>query len=187
MIKNKEKNKNFIFNTKDFILYILNRIEPTRSDKIRLNKMAFFVEFAYIFYNNKNLSNIKYAAINKGPVIDGYDILLKEMEKEKLISINKFMLRPLVNSRTDVPTDIANFIESIIDKYSKLSRSELISLSHNTDSYKITTDNEKKMGNIINKKLASLEVFFSDDNNEEEINEKDLPVFDKTKLVEYEL
>ena len=187
MIKNKEKNKDFIFNTKDFILYILNRIEPARSDKIRLNKIAFFVEFAYIFYNNKDLSNTNYAAIDRGPVIDHYDTILKEMAKEKLITINGFALRPLTSSRATVPTDVANFIESIIDKYSKLSKSELISLSHDTDSYKITTNNEKKMGKIINKKLASLEAFFCDDDSDQEINEKNLPALDKSKLVEYEL
>ncbi len=187
MINRKEKNKDFIFKTKDFILYILNRIEPAKSDKIRLNKVAFFVEFAYIFYNNTDLSNAKYAAIDKGPVIDGYDTILKEMAKEKLIVINGFAIRPLTSSRTTVPADIANFIESIIDKYSKLSKSELISLSHDTDSYKITTDNEKKMGKIINKKLASLEAFFCDDDGDQEIIEKNLPVLDKSKLVEYEL
>ena len=181
------KNKKFIFNTKDFILYILNRIEPTKSDKIRLNKIAFFVEFAYIFYNNKNLSNINYAAINNGPVIDGYDMILREMSKEKLIAINGFVLRPLTNSEADVPSDVASFIESIIDKYSKLSQSELIALSHDTDSYKITTNNEKQMGNIINKKLAVLEAFFCNDEGDQEINENNLPAFDKSKLVEYEL
>lgn len=187
MIKNKEKNKDSIFNTKDFILYILNRIEPARSDKIRLNKIAFFVEFAYIFYNNKDLSNTKYAAIDKGPVINDYDKILKEMAKEKLIAINGYAVRPLTSSKAIVSGDVANFIESVIDKYSKLSKSELISLSHDTDSYKITTDNEKKMGKIINKKLASLEAFFCDDENDQEINEKSLPALDKNKLVEYEL
>lgn len=187
MINSKRKNKDFIFNTKDFILYILNRIEPAKSDKIRLNKIAFFVEFAYIFYNNKDLSDANYAAIDNGPVINSYDAILKEMAKEKLIAINGFALRPLTGSRTAVPKDVASFIESIIDKYSKLSKSELISLSHDTDSYKITTDNEKKMGNIINKKLASLEAFFCDDDSDQEINEKNLPVLDKSKLVEYEL
>lgn len=178
--------KSFVFNTQDFILYILNRIEPAKSDKIRLNKMAFFIEFAYIFFNNKNLSNIKYAAIDKGPIIDNYDVILKKMEKKKLIGIDGYMLRPFVNSEVKPPQNIADFIESIIDKYSKLSREELISLSHDTDSYKITTNNEKDMGNIINKNLANLESFFCDNDNQE-IDEKNLPVFDKSKLVEYEL
>ena len=183
----KKIDKKFIFNTKDFILYILNRIEPAKSDKIRLNKIAFFVEFAYIFYNNKYLSDAKYAAIHKGPVIDCYDMILKEMEKEKLIKINGYKLRPLVSSNVDIlDNNISNFIESIIDKYSKLSRDELISLSHDTDSYKITTNNDKEMGKIINKNLANLESFFCDNDNKE-IDEKDLPVFDKSKLVEYEL
>lgn len=187
MTSDDKKNKDFIFNTKDFILYILNRIEPAKSDKIRLNKVAFFVEFAYIFYNNKNLSNAKYAAIDNGPVIDGYDKILKEMVKEKLIIVNGFTLQPLTRSQTAVPADVANFIESIIDKYSRLSKSELISLSHDTDSYKITTNNERNMGKIINKKLASLEAFFCDNDHDQEIEEKNLPVIDKNKLVEYEL
>ncbi|MFH1187919.1 MAG: type II toxin-antitoxin system antitoxin SocA domain-containing protein [bacterium] len=186
MINIQKTNKDFIFNTKDFILYILNRIEPAKSDKIRLNKIAFFVEFAYIFFNNKNLSNTKYAAIDKGPVIDDYDMILQKMKKEKLIDINGYMLRPLANSNTEPPEEIVNFIESIIDKYSKLSRDELISLSHNTDSYKITTNNEKEMGKIINKNLANLESFFCD-NSDEQIDENCIPVFNKNKLVEYEL
>lgn len=186
--KKKEKNSNFLFNTKDFILYILNRIEPTKSDKIRLNKIAFFVEFAYIFDSNKNLSKIKYAAIDKGPVIDKYDSILKEMEKEKLIKINGYSLRPLSNPKTTPPQNISNFIEPIIEKYSKLNKDELIALSHQTDSYKITTNNEEKMGKLINKNLASLETFFCDNNsNIKEIDEKNFPILDRSKLVEYEL
>ena len=175
MVNVKKIDKNFIFSVEDFILYILNRIEPTKSDKIRLNKMAFLIEFAYIFFNNKNLSNIKYAAIDKGPIIDNYDVILKKMEKEKLIGIDGYMLRPFTNSKVKPPQNIADFIESIIDKYSKLSRDELISLSHDTDSYKITTNNEKEMGKIINKDLANLESFFCD-NDDQEIAEENLPV-----------
>lgn len=185
-IKNKEKNNNFIFNTKDFILYILNRIEPAKSDKIRLNKIAFFVEFAYIFYNNKNLSKVKYAAIDKGPIIDKYDSILKEMKKEKLIDINGYFLRPLSTPKITPPQNISNFIEPIIEKYSKFTKDELIALSHQTDSYKITTNNEEKMGSLINKNLASLETFFCDD-NDKETDEKNFPILDRSKLVEYEL
>ena len=182
----KEKNKEFVFTTKDYILYILNRLEPTKSDKIRLNKIAFFIEFAYIFYNNKNISKVDYAAIDKGPVIDKYDSILREMEEEKLITINGYSLRPQKNTKSRPPKEIESFVESIIEKYSKLSREELVALSHQTDSYKITTDNEKKMGNIIDKKLASLETFFCDSEDNEEIKEECLPVLDKSKLTEYE-
>jgi len=187
MAKIKEKNNNFIFKTKDYILYILNRLEPATSDKIRLNKIAFFVEFAYLFYHNKSLSKAKYAAIDRGPVIDKYDLILKEMAKEKLVKIDGYKLRPLVSSGIILSKDIENFIEAIVEKYSKLSRGELIVLSHETDSYKITVGGERQMGKIIDKNLASLETFFcSQDDSKETFDEKSLPVFDKDKLIKYE-
>ena len=46
----------FKFKIEDYILYILSKIEPAKSDKIRLNKVAFFVEFAYMFKKQKELS-----------------------------------------------------------------------------------------------------------------------------------
>jgi len=67
--------------TEDFILYILNKLEPDKSDKIRLNKLAFFIEFAFIHHFNRPLSNTEYAGIDLGPVIDNYDLILKNMEE----------------------------------------------------------------------------------------------------------
>ena len=121
--------------------------------------------------------------IDKGHVINNYDAILKKMKDEKLIGIDGYMLRPFANPKIEPPKDIVNFIEAIIDKYSKLSRDELISLSHTTDSYKITTNDEKEMGKIINKNLANLESFFCD-NDSQKIAEKNLPkeymeIFDK--------
>jgi hypothetical protein len=57
-------------NIEDYILYILNKLEPRKSDKIRLNKLAFFVEFAFLHRFNIPLSNVEYAGIDLGPVID---------------------------------------------------------------------------------------------------------------------
>ena len=173
--------------TEDFILYILNRLEPQKSDKIRLNKIAFFVEFAYIFYNNKFLSKANYATIDKGPVIDDYDDILKSMASQGQIKIDGYVLRPLKSSPVDLSESEGVFIDGIIEKYSALNKDELIGLSHQTDAYKITTDNEKVMGGIINKKLAFLETFFQDSEGENgDKDEAELPKIDKSKLVEYE-
>ncbi|PWB38382.1 MAG: hypothetical protein C3F02_04405 [Parcubacteria group bacterium] len=174
-------------NTEDYILYILNRLEPQKSDKIRLNKIAFFVEFAYIFYNNKVLSEANYAAIDKGPVIDGYDTILKSMANEGKIKIDGYVLRPLKSSEVNLTENDVVFINGIIDKYSAFNKDELIALSHATDSYKITTNNEKDMGGIINKKLAFLETFFQESEGEDDDKDEDtLPELDRKKLVEYE-
>lgn len=186
---NSEKKKNsFIFGVEDFILYILNHLEPDKSDKIRLNKIAFFVEFAYIFYKEKPLSKAKYAAIDRGAVIDSYDPILKKMQKEKKIKLDGYIVRPLKSSDASISGELSFFIDRLIKKYSLLSNEELISLSHSTDSYKITTNNEKIMGKIIDKKLALLETFFCEDEMVGcEINEDKLPVIDREKLVEYEI
>ena len=186
MITKKTKNS-FLFKVEDYILYILNRLEPEKSDKIKLNKVAFFVEFAYLFFKEKPLSRAQYAAIDAGAVIDSYDSILKEMQKKKKITIDGYIVRPLKSPEATIPEEISSFLDPLIQKYAVLNNSELISLSHSTDSYKITTNNEKVMGRIIDKKLALLETFFCEDKTEDEIAEEKLPVIDKEKLVKYEL
>jgi hypothetical protein len=187
MSPEKETKNKPIFNTEDYILYILNRLEPDKSDKIKLNKIAFFVEFAYFFNKEKALSDAQYAAIDKGAVIDSYDLILKKMQKEKKITIDGYIIRPLQFPKIDVPEDASLFIDPLIKKYSSLNNNELIGLSHDTDSWKITTNNEQIMGNIIDKKLAFLETFFCENEADEKtINENKLPIVDRGKLIEYE-
>lgn len=185
---NTKTKNNFLFNIEDYILYILNKLEPDKSDKIRLNKIAFFVEFAYIFRKEKPLSKAQYAAIDNGAVIDSYDPILRKMQKDKKIKLDGYIVRPLKSPDALIPEELSFFIDPLIKKYSLLNNEELIGLSHSTDSYRITTDNERVMGKIIDKKLASLETFFCE--NEAvgcEIDENKLPVVDKKKLVRYEI
>jgi len=184
-LKNKKHTQGFSFNTEDYILYILNNLEPEKSDKIRLNKIAFFVEFAYLFHNEKPLSEVDYAAINNGPVINDYDLILKLMQNKKKITIDGNTIRPLKSPDQKVPETVSSFLGPLIEKYSLWSSSELISLSHLTDSYKITTGNGKVMGQIIDKHLAILETFFDEDKNNEQIDEFSLPVIKNEKLVKY--
>ena len=185
---NRKTENRFSLNVEDYILYILNNLEPEKSDKIRLNKIAFFVEFAYIFYNEKPLSNANYAAIDNGPIIDRYTSILEKMQKKKKVKIDEYIIRPLKSPTITIPEEISLFIDSMIEKYSPLTNRELIGLSHSTDSYKITTDNGKVMGNIIDKDLALLETFFSEDEGSEiQVEEDALPVIDEKKLVRYDL
>src|SRR3989338_4313563 len=176
----------FKFKIEDYILYILNRLEPKNSDKIRLNKIAFFVEFDYLLKYKKPLSSADYAAINLGPVIDQYDSILKNMEQHSLVKIDGPIIRPLASPGTEVPEELRNFIDQLMAKYSGLNDNELIALSHLTDSYKITTDNEKKMGGLIDKKLALLETFLDENmESEPELKESELPKIKRAELVSY--
>ena len=177
--------KKFKLNKEDFILYILSKLEPDKSDKIRLNKLAFFVEFSYMLRFNSDLSNTEYAAIGMGPVIDDYDILLRNMQKSGLVKIDGYIIRPLKSPSITIPTDVSSFIDGVINKYSKLTKTELITLSHNTDSYKITTNNEQIMGQKIDKKLAMLETFLDDDEKNSNYSENELPKIDRSQLIQY--
>ena len=178
-------NKKLKLNKEDFILYILNKLEPEKSGKLILNKIAFFVEFAFLQKYNQDLSSAEYAAINHGPVIDGYDEILKDMEKKKLIKIDGYMVRPLNFPKIEISDEQREFIDRVIEKYSSLSGSELRGLSHQTDSYKITTDNEKVMGKRINKKLAMLETFLIEDEVDDTSLESELPKINRSELIQY--
>ena len=169
----------------DLILYILNKLEPDKSDKIRLNKLAFFVEFAYLLKYGADLSEANYAAIDMGPVIDDYDKILKGMQEQGLVKMDGYLIRPLKSGTAEISPDVKIFIDSVIDKYYKLTNNELVAIAHSTDAYKITTNNEKVMGNIIDKKLALLETFLTDGHEGGELNEDELPVIDRSKLVPY--
>jgi len=78
------------------------------------------------------------------------------------------------------------FVNNIIEKYSNLSKDVLIGISHLTDAYKITTKNEKIMGQKIDKKLAILETFLFDDKEVESISGDKLPIINRSQLIRYD-
>ncbi|MBD3365929.1 DUF4065 domain-containing protein [candidate division WWE3 bacterium] len=157
------KISNFKFSQEDYILYLLNQPALKEADFYRINKLAFFVEFGYIYKTSRELTPLKYAGINKGPVINDYTSLFAKMEAKGLIKISSgFKVSPLVKPSKNPPKDVRACIDSLIEEYASLSTSKLIALSHETDSYKIATENEEVMGAVIDKNLAHLEAFFED-------------------------
>jgi len=170
----------------DLILYLLSKIEPEKSTLLRLNKLAFFAEFGFIYKQQKELSDAQYAAIDYGPIINDYRKILAKMEKDKkiLIDNNGKHIRPLVSPVFMFSSEDKKILDTLIEKYSQFNNNELIGLSHSTDSYKITTNNEEIMGNVIDKDLAYLESFF-DESSDEEIKHEELPEIDRSELVEY--
>ena len=143
--------QNTTLKKEDYILYILNHLEPEKSDFWCVNKIAFLVEFAFLHLKDKELSNATYAAITHGPVIDDYEAVFKKMEKQNLIKISGFKIRLIDSSRIKIPEEISEVIKPIISRYAQMNHSELKALTHATDSYKITTRNEKEMGHRIDK------------------------------------
>lgn len=178
---------NFKFDTENLILYILQKMGAKSCDKIKLNKIAFFVEFGYYFKKQKELSSTKYAGISYGPVIDNYTSIFARMNRDGLLKLEGNKVVATQIAKHAIPKEVSQIINPLIAKYSKLSASELVSLSHQTDSYKITTENEKVMGKIIDKKLAMLETFFADNLVEDDFDEDLLPKVDAKKLKAYDL
>lgn len=170
----------------DLILYLLNKIEPEQSTLLRLNKLAFFAEFGFIYKQQKELSDAQYAAIDYGPIINDYKNILTKMESDKKIILDSDgkRVRPLTTPGLMLSSDDKRILDNLIEKYSQFNNNELVGLSHSTDSYKITTNNEEDMGKIIDKDLAYLESFF-DETSDEEIKPSDLPEINRAELVEY--
>lgn len=172
----------------ELILYLLNKIEPEQATLLLLNKLAFFTEFGFIYKQQKELSTAEYAAVDYGPIIDDYKNILTKMEKDRKILLDKDgkHIRPIASPTISLSIEDKEVLDNLIDKYSQFNVNELIGLSHSTDSYKITTNNEEVMGNIIDKDLAYLENFFDESSNEE-IDIDTLPPIDRSGLVEYEV
>ncbi|MBP9702081.1 DUF4065 domain-containing protein [Candidatus Woesebacteria bacterium] len=170
--------------TRDYILYLLNKIELAKVGKIRLNKLAFFVEFGYIYKTGKQLSETEYAGINLGPVINDYRKILAQMEKDGDVKMEGDRIVPLKNSNL-IPDEVRVVIDPLIARFDAQPDRLLVSMSHATDAYKITTIDEKVMGKIIDKSLAPLETAFFDEKTIVE-DLQDLPSINRNKLVPYE-
>lgn len=167
----------------DYILFILNHLEPERSDFWALNKIAFLVEFAFIYFKEKELSDATYAAINHGPVIDDYKDVFKDMEIKGLIKIDGFKIRLIDSKKPDISEEVSEVIVPLIKRYSQMTNGELKALTHSTDSYKITTHNELIMGQTIKKDLAHLETFFESDDINEDKDDSILVDIQRDKLI----
>ncbi len=179
-----------IIKKEEYILYILNKLSA-KTDKYRINKIAFLIEFAYLYKNHKELTNAEYAAIIKGPVINNYNNIFKDMEIKGLIKIDGYMIRPMKDvDLTNLDPKILEFVDVMIERFSKFNTNDLIALTHSLDSYNITTKDEKIMGNIIDKSLANLDIYFDDNLESYEVDQiptNQLPVIDRSELVEYDL
>jgi uncharacterized phage-associated protein len=153
---------NNIIDIEDLLLFILGNSSPNMGIK-KLNKLAFFLEFTYIFENDKKLTNADYAALQMGPVIDNYKILIKNLVKNGKITKNPKAddgmedYLPLVKSK-ELSPELKGFLLTVLNRYKDLSPKQLEDLSHGLDSYNITVhENGGEMGKIIDKDLALLD------------------------------
>lgn len=145
----------------DLVLLILNGCPPNSVGLKKLNKLAFLLEWSYIFDTGDELTDAKFVALPMGPVIDDYKNILKKMEQKKLIlqnpnEQNYINYLPLIKAKIDSEKEF--FLLSILKKYFNLSGSELELFTHSLASYTLTLeDNKNRYGCTIEKYLACLE------------------------------
>lgn len=158
---NYDMNKKGTISIEDLLLFILTNSSPNMGVK-KLNKLAFLLEFTYLFENEKPLTNASYAAITMGPVINDYKVLVASMLKKKEICTNEDAdggtedYLPLKKPQID--TQLFAFLLTVLNRYKELSPKQLEDLTHGLDSYNITVhENGGKMGRVIDKDLALLD------------------------------
>lgn len=146
----------------DLLLFILNHSNPNMGIK-KLNKLAFFLEFTYLFENDRALTNAEYAAITMGPVVNDYKVLIADMVEAGKIVQNEKADQGLedylpVQREKEFDPELTGFLLTVLNRYKDLSPKQLEDLSHGLDSYNITVhENGGEMGKIIDKDLALLD------------------------------
>ena len=79
--------KKSLITTEQLVLFVLNNSKPNIGIK-KVNKLAFLLEFTYIFEKQRPLTDGQYAAINMGPVINDYKSLMQMLKEKKVICVN---------------------------------------------------------------------------------------------------
>ena len=160
---------------KELILFILHHC-PLDTGLKKLNKLAFLLEWSYIFDRGQELTNAQFAAIQMGPVIDDYKNILMQMQTDNLVIKNNHQHTHIYTPKrpANIPIESREFLVNILNKYKDLTGTQLEHFTHELASYAYTVRNNQ-YGKIIDKSLACLEeVLLENENLELKQNEDSL-------------
>jgi uncharacterized phage-associated protein len=175
----KTMSKSYDNKFKNLVLYILNHEDYKEGGIKKLNKLLYFIDFYFYRDNEKLISGMEYAKAEMGPIIDGYKSIFGELTKDGVLappdSAGYVVYKPLESADlTQFSSQEIDHIGKVLDRYGKLSSSELESISHRQQPW-LLTDN---MGGTIDPDLALL---MADDNSEDiQVENEDL----KKELIE---
>lgn len=155
----------------ELILFVLENCKSNMGVK-KLNKLAYLLEFSYIFEFEQALTDADFAAINMGPVINNYKDVLDQMKKKKQICINGQANNGVTDylplKRAKIEGPLNTFLQTVLRKYKELNPKQLEDLTHGLDSYNITVyENGGQMGAVIDKDLGLLDDSLSLENDDE--------------------
>ena len=112
------------------VTYFIQHAKPAFNDKLKLNKLLFFLDFHHFKSQGVSISGLSYRAIQYGPVPSQYDNIYRYLENEQIISA-KFLRMPNGAAR-EVFVSNSDFDEFLF------SDTELATITHITKQFSNT-------------------------------------------------
>jgi uncharacterized phage-associated protein len=112
----------------------------------KLNKLLFYADFSYFAVLRLGLTGGHYVKLTHGPVFDGYDAVLRELEADGKIRVRQFankgrigkQIRPPAGYRPEMsPLDEEQrkLLDWVIKTYGNLTTPEIVTASHQESAY----------------------------------------------------
>lgn len=70
------------------VIFFLKNASSSYNDRLKLNKLLFYADFAHFKYHGRSITGLSYRAIPYGPVPSSYDRLFSWLQQKDLIQIN---------------------------------------------------------------------------------------------------
>lgn len=137
------------------LTYAINNSQEDYNDKLKLNKLLFYVDFYHYKCYAKSITGMPYRAIPYGPAPTCYDNVFSYLEHEECI-ISKWVkekgqsARELFEShakfdKTLFSDDELQTIYFVVDQFKNTSTWDIVELSHREKAWKINKDDRNKI------------------------------------------
>lgn len=141
---------------KNLVLYVLSHDAYREGGIKKLNKLLYFIDFYFYREHEKLISGARYAKADMGPVVDQYRTVFGELERDGALKsfdgISYQSYKPIETADLSTFTsEEIDHIGKVLDKYGRLSGSDLEGISHQQQPWVL-----QQMGEIIDPDLALL-------------------------------
>ena len=126
------------------VQYLAHRCNDLYATK--LNKLLFYSDFSYFAVMRLGLTGGHYVKLTHGPIFDGYDRVLSELEEKGEIRVRRFdakgregkQILPPSNYRPDrsiLDEEQRKLLDWVVETYGKKSTAEIVAASHQEAAY----------------------------------------------------
>jgi uncharacterized phage-associated protein len=116
--------------------------------KTKLNKLLFYADFVNYHVYGTSISGSRYVHLPYGPVPDGYEETLETLNHYGVIDVKRGNSSDLVTSGDNPATQFLSepelaTMDWIVDKFGKMTASQLTEISHREKAYRFTKTGEE--------------------------------------------